>query len=91
MTCDSNSRPQGRDVKQARGEARQSGGATSAASPNLYRGKEDTVEELAGLLRVLEWGDEDNPGCPFCGMGKETGHLERCQLDAALSKVSPLG
>lgn len=35
MTCDSGSRPTGRDVEQARGEARQSG--AESASPKLHR------------------------------------------------------
>lgn len=46
-----------------------------------------SAPETYSLLKLLEWGDEDRPGCPFCGMGKDGGHLDRCQLDAALAKA----
>jgi hypothetical protein len=55
--------------------------AETAANARLIA----TAPELYALLAILEWGDDE--GCPFCGMGKESGHLDRCQLNDALSSV----
>jgi ssDNA-binding Zn-finger/Zn-ribbon topoisomerase 1 len=54
MTRDSGSRPEGRDVKQARGEARQSG--AESASPNTF------VSSPSMTIKEMKLRE-----CPFCG------------------------
>jgi hypothetical protein len=44
------------------------------------------VDRLRDMLEAVEWGDPESVQCPWCRAYISSGHIDGCELKAALLK-----